>query len=891
MKFNFRKIASVIASAVMLGSTLGTALAANYPAPFVVGGAASGAIVITSGDHIGAVSDWDAAISLQTALQGLVTSTGGSTGASGTGGDSVNLASSSQRLYYNSTLNSARTTLTRSELPTLLADGTVTDDQGTAYTYQQSLVVGSSKVEYSTSGNDFSDPIMLVQGGYLSSAPLYNISVTFNKAINVTNTNVQGNDITILGKKFTIGASSTSDAGTPILYLYGAGSAVTMNEGEEKTITVSGVDHTVKVTGISQVSTTNHVYVSVDGGNIVDISTGSSSKVGGLNIYAKTVFYSAKESSQNYATLNIGAEKIKIVSGQTIYSGTDETSIQNTLATLTATAGVGLSGISVAVAMQDTTHDYIKVGESFKDPIFGGLKIQFADVVPSIEDTSRDSVVVDTDNARNARVAFTSALSGAGTLTFVHDVDTSDSTVSPKLADVANYSIHVIEGENVSLNEYMLVNSGDYGRILKLTSVPTGAMQTTSTIQFQDALSGTNIFTGSGLTVGSITAVAGNDGGNSTTNIDGQPYYFRVYNGSIGTNVSVTWGSGASYGTPGVVTTISPRIKLAGGEWIAILTGATLTNGTMYSLPGTDTLTTYEAGANASFAKNWSGNTTNATTLYVPWNFGNVNYTLKYSPTSGYAATLTATIEGINSDNTGSGNQTVSPVDCPVNSTYLGAILVIEGKKTTETNNADNGDVVCVYVKRSGTTTPVTVSASQPYISGIWSTLTSWTSNSYQQSGMTRQGTYIKYNSQNPTKTEVFYPNQQMFADVLFTADTTTVAPGVVSGGSILVIKDTEVSSVSDRNLVVVGGSCINTAAAKILGSDTPKCGADFTTLTGVDAGKYIIQAVASPYNAEKTAVLIAGYEAAETKLAAAKLKEGIATDVGTKTVYPQTTA
>ena len=52
-----------------------------------------------------------------------------------------------------------------------------------------------------------------------------------------------------------------------------------------------------------------------------------------------------------------------------------------------------------------------------------------------------------------------------------------------------------------------------------------------------------------------------------------------------------------------------------------------------------------------------------------------------------------------------------------------------------------------------------------------------------------------------------------------------------------------------------------------------------------------MIKAVASPYNAEKTAVLVAGYEAADTKNAVAKLKEGVATAAGTENVYPITTA
>jgi len=66
MKFNFRKIASVLASVVMLGSTVGIAAAANYPAPFVSGGAANVAVVYGSS---AAFSDGLAAGDLQSNLQ------------------------------------------------------------------------------------------------------------------------------------------------------------------------------------------------------------------------------------------------------------------------------------------------------------------------------------------------------------------------------------------------------------------------------------------------------------------------------------------------------------------------------------------------------------------------------------------------------------------------------------------------------------------------------------------------------------------------------------------------------------------------------------------------------------------------------------------------------
>ncbi|MDP3026482.1 MAG: hypothetical protein Q8N63_02150, partial [Nanoarchaeota archaeon] len=109
--------------------------------------------------------------------------------------------------------------------------------------------------------------------------------------------------------------------------------------------------------------------------------------------------------------------------------------------------------------------------------------------------------------------------------------------------------------------------------------------------------------------------------------------------------------------------------------------------------------------------------------------------------------------------------------------------------------------------------------------------------------------------------------------------------------GLALIVDDSKIDTVKDKNLVVVGGSCINTVAAKLLGSDVPLCTAEFTAKTGVGAGQYIIKTYANPYTAAdsgKVAMLVAGYEAAETVSAGAKVAEKtVLTDVGTGSVYP----
>ena len=136
----------------------------------------------------------------------------------------------------------------------------------------------------------------------------------------------------------------------------------------------------------------------------------------------------------------------------------------------------------------------------------------------------------------------------------------------------------------------------------------------------------------------------------------------------------------------------------------------------------------------------------------------------------------------------------------------------------------------------------------------------------------------------------ISYPDEQVYAQLYIAQESAAITPGTTGssgGGQVVIVKDTEVSSVASKNLFVVGGSCINSVAAKILGSDSPLCTSDFTDKTGAGVGQYIIKTVASPYSEDKVAMLVAGYEAAETELAVAKALEGVKADAGTEQVYP----
>ncbi|MCD4666452.1 hypothetical protein K8R47_01430 [archaeon] len=128
-------------------------------------------------------------------------------------------------------------------------------------------------------------------------------------------------------------------------------------------------------------------------------------------------------------------------------------------------------------------------------------------------------------------------------------------------------------------------------------------------------------------------------------------------------------------------------------------------------------------------------------------------------------------------------------------------------------------------------------------------------------------GTYVEYDSgANPDNAKIVYHGGQAYGTVviaesgavLSTGDGTTTALGNVK------VLDSDISSMSSKNLIVVGGSCINAVAANLLGG-VAYCEAEWTEKTGAGAGKYIIQSFTSPYSTSKIALLVAGYNAADT--------------------------
>jgi hypothetical protein len=132
---------------------------------------------------------------------------------------------------------------------------------------------------------------------------------------------------------------------------------------------------------------------------------------------------------------------------------------------------------------------------------------------------------------------------------------------------------------------------------------------------------------------------------------------------------------------------------------------------------------------------------------------------------------------------------------------------------------------------------------------------------------MTNYGAYVEvFNPESgQSSMMVEFPLVQRGVQVFVTAGTVEVKEGsTTSGGAIttttvnpiavgLAVLDTEAPAIGSKNMIVVGGPCINTVAAALMGNQ-----ADCTA--GFEAGKAIIKMFA-----DKNALLVAGYSAQDT--------------------------
>lgn len=828
MKFNYRKIASVIASTVMLSSTVGFAAAANvYPAPFVVGGAADGAVVVGQNGPL----DVYPAVDVMNDLNKRAPSTDSTATTTSTGGDAKVLNSGSDLLYLGQALSTNIGTITKDDLKTVLADGTFVDDEGTEYDYEQTIVVGTSNVNnmaFSTSSGDLDDPAMMIEIATDATTPVYKLTVSFDEAVNLTKTDSKGQPIKIFGKEYTIGTGTDADT----LVLLGGSSETTVNVGEKVPVEVNGKSYELSLNGISDASTPV-ASLSLNGESKT-FSEGQTKKVSGIDVYAKTVF--RQGDNAGYVIVQLGSDKITLENSTNVMMGSTAEDIDGTLAVLTGGVGA-LTKLEVWAAAPEDDGNFILEGKSFKDPVFGSVSVDFVDVKngPVFEkekdtaaETVRKKIAIASGGDRELGLSITGQ---TASLPFVYQ---------GSLQDERSKAIHVVEGESVAVNEYVVINSGSYQFLYKLTKLDLGTSTgDSSRVTFTDQLGSTDC----DVTSTAINVTAGTS---TTCNPSSQTLTITTVDSTHVTLTTSDYSNSSGTGKIAVYPYIEP-ITGKDVRW-AYAKGVTFTavNGTTIELP---------TGSVAL-----DGTTTTQ-------KVGNVSYTITTTagPSNLYAVK-------------------------PFNDGNASVLFVEEEDNSVSTANVFNA------VLLSTTDDGSYSEAKSPQFTDKFDQA------SFDESDftgyLTTWGSYILKDTGDSDQTLVSLTysakGEQMYGEVFISEVGAVLTPGSGgSGGQIQMFRDNEVSSFSNKNILVVGGSCVNTVALKILDSaaTSPLCGAEFTAKTTVGPGQYLIKTVKSPYNEAKLAVLVAGYESADTTNAVGKLKEGAKTESGETIVGPQLSA
>ncbi|MEM2932872.1 MAG: hypothetical protein QW622_01515 [Candidatus Pacearchaeota archaeon] len=161
-------------------------------------------------------------------------------------------------------------------------------------------------------------------------------------------------------------------------------------------------------------------------------------------------------------------------------------------------------------------------------------------------------------------------------------------------------------------------------------------------------------------------------------------------------------------------------------------------------------------------------------------------------------------------------------------------------------------------------------------------------------------GAIFRFNTDKEDELTWTYPEEEAIHKVYVSEELATIPElsGVAGTGAVLgdvIFADTELTSeLKAKNLVIVGGSAINRAAAEALDLPYPTYGSSdaWQTATGVTGeGQAILKLLDNPYTAGKQALLVAGWSGSDTTKAAKALKESIPGIAGKASVRLDTSA
>src|SRR3989344_1235166 len=759
MKYAFKKIASVLTGAVMLSSTVALAAAVNYPAPFVKSGNADVAVVVGSlpGADIDVYATVDITNNLQVALAKQTATTGSSTTTTSVTGEAAPLFTGT-KIYVNDSLNSVKTVLTKTELPTVLATGSFSGN--TDATYTQTLDIGSNpQVTFAKQPTSSDDPDFGLATSTSTANYIYNATVTFNKAVNFTHADSKGADIKLFGQKYTVASASDTAA-------------------------------TVKVTDSDGNSETK------------EINENASKKVQGITV---AVTNADETNLKLSASVIAGAEKLTLTDGSAVAVGEDSKVIDGTKVTFSnATLSTGTTKITVSVYAPNSDSDAVKPGQTFNDPVFATFKLDFSSLNIPQNSTAREDIKISNSGDDKVQVTFTANGANEKTIQFARNL----TNVIQLQHDSDGHNITVSERTKVFKNDYVVVGNEESGHMLKLTTVTN---QTTG--YNQDKVTFTDVLTGDTIE-GTLSSE-----GTGTVVVGGKSYNI-VYNGTPSDDSNfVRLNYPDSTATADMV--VYPTIKTSKGAKLAFYEPVTIdinnwdAAGTVLSnlkFPDGDGYTDTTFVNLATISGNWTisgagtGTLNSSTNSEVNLTIGALTYALRGT------GTVNETNVYLRSSETG-GALILDPAivifeEKDDNAQYHAVVVTLEPGATGDDGIGVNDVIRSWQGDASWDAISLASDSKKTKEADLYGTV-----GLVDSSDSDQKSAIISYPDEQAFAN--IYVAEK--AAEITGGDTGTTGTGVVKELGSILVKDTQVAQVASKSLIVVGGSCVNTLAAELL--------------------------------------------------------------------------
>lgn len=782
MNFNFKKIASVASSTLLIGSTVALAAAANYPAPFVSGGNADVAIVTGANaaptDFTAAQADILSQLTTIFAQQGGTTTTTTTTNSSS--GDSIKLAKPNNNVNMGDTVSGVfGATISDDDLPELLSDGVYKNDQNDEFEFEQKVTLGNALQLNYFSDSDYQDRMPSVGINLTSPQSVLNYTLDFttDAESDVSSsgrlTDLETTTIHMLGRDYYI--QRAENGTTPKITLLDAANSATAREGEPTTVTVGGRTYTVSIEYID----TSQVKLNVNGESTNTLEEGETYRLtDGSYVSVKDILARDIQGAIGQVDFGIGSGKIELTNGAALKLNDDSITEITPFITLSY-SGSSRSLDKIVLQWMTDDDEFVTPEQKLVMPGFGALELSMTNfVMPAEEMTTIES------------------------------------------------------GSNTEMDIQTTIKDGD--------------------VEIPFLFSNGSGFTGIGKDASSRLVTSA-----STTEVffnetRGDEWMIASFNDS---NSAESYLLHFDFTTDNGInrTTISKR---SNGAWSDVCRdkqpGDSCTLGSLQ-------LTVSQVVRSGS--QKWASVNMTST----PGSFRDV-YTAE-------GLKIRLPVDSVQAG-TGNINLTVAPSTfvLPFFDEDKNDNIAQGGTFNVTMGHQSDGDVE-VTTLTTGRTVLTDPDESNHQLSHVYDDL----SPLVERVGESSDQRYA----------QITYPGGESYGEVYLNA------PGAVSvggnGGTLggVTVTDAQVDTVSGKNLIVVGGSCINSVAARVLGSSTPVCGAEFTSMSGgIGSGQFLIQAYSSPYSSSKVALLVAGYEAQDTINAAKYLTtQTVDTTVGKRYV------